>query len=271
MIVDAFLYFNEKELADLRVKYLYDIVDCFVVIEADVTHQGKKKEWNFTNVLNGNLKKFSSKIQYHQINIDMKEAETSEGWINSHSRGGRSWKIENMQRNYIREACKKFSKDDIIIISDADEIPLKNRLEFIKNCDFRKIAPVGLEQFLFHMNCNYLNLERWVGSVVTTKEIIDKFKPQDLRNNREKISMFIQSGWSFSSFGGVERVQEKIEAFAHEEYNKDSFKNTEHLKKCSESGLDLFKRNIKKRKINKNFFPDDLLEIMMKNKNFYFN
>ena len=46
-VVPITLYFNEKELIELRIKYLNDLVDQFVVIEADVTHQGNKKEWNF--------------------------------------------------------------------------------------------------------------------------------------------------------------------------------------------------------------------------------
>ena len=59
MIIDSFLFFNEAELAELRIKYLDDLVDYFVVVEADFTHQGKKKEWNFPDILNANLKNFS--------------------------------------------------------------------------------------------------------------------------------------------------------------------------------------------------------------------
>ena len=55
MIVDAFTFLNEKELVELRVKYLSQIVDCFLVIEADVTHTGKKKNWNFPELLKNNL------------------------------------------------------------------------------------------------------------------------------------------------------------------------------------------------------------------------
>ena len=47
MIIDSFLFFNEAELTELRIKYLDEIVDCFVVVEANITHQGKKKERNF--------------------------------------------------------------------------------------------------------------------------------------------------------------------------------------------------------------------------------
>ena len=43
MLIDSFLFFNETELVELRNKYLNKIVDQFVIVEADITHQGKKK------------------------------------------------------------------------------------------------------------------------------------------------------------------------------------------------------------------------------------
>ena len=62
MLIDSFLFFNETELTELRIKYLNKIVDYFVVIEADITHQGKKKAWNFPKILENNLKEFSKKL-----------------------------------------------------------------------------------------------------------------------------------------------------------------------------------------------------------------
>jgi len=175
-----------------------------------------------------------------------------------------------MQRNFIKEACKKFSPSDIIVISDLDEIPSKKKLSFIKSCDFKVVAPVALEQASFHLNCNFLELERWVGSVAVTKELIDKYEPQIFRDLRKKISRFTDAGWSFSSFGGLKRVKEKIESFCHEELNKETFKNETHLKTCIETGKDIFGRQVKKRKIDKNFFPEDLLKLMEENSTFYF-
>ena len=69
MIIDAFTFFNEKELVELRVKYLNDIVDHFLIIEADVTHTGIKKPWNFPEILKNKLNKYSKKIQYHQMKV----------------------------------------------------------------------------------------------------------------------------------------------------------------------------------------------------------
>ena len=178
MLIDAFTYFNEEELAELRIKYLNSIVDYFVVIESNITFTGQKKEWNFPKILKNNLKEFSNKIQYHQLNINLSEIKNEESWIIDGVKGDDFWRIENFQRNYIKVACKKFSNEDILIISDLDEIPSIKRLKFILSCDFKKIAPVALEQHLFHLNSNFLRLESWRGSIVTTMELCNKFSPK---------------------------------------------------------------------------------------------
>ena len=133
MLIDSFLFFNEAELAELRIKYLEKIVDRFVIIEANITHQGKKKDWNFPKVLEKKLKKFSNKIQYHQIIIDPQKIKNDESWIIDNVKGDDAHRVDNFQRNYIKTACKNFSNDDILIISDVDEIPSIQKLEFIKS------------------------------------------------------------------------------------------------------------------------------------------
>ena len=270
MLIDAFTYFNEKELVELRLKYLDPIVDHFVVIESNITFTGKEKKWNFPSVLKNNLKEFSHKIQYHQLNIKLDEIKTEESWIIDNIKGDDFWRIENYQRNYIKTVCKKFSDDDILIISDLDEIPSIKKLKFILNSDFRKIAPVALEQHLFHLDCNYLRLESWRGSIVTTMKICNENSPQMFRRLRNRISHFTDGGWSFSSFGGYERVKEKIESYAHSEHNNDKFKNPEHISNCQKTGADLFHRKIESRKVEKSFFPKDLLKLMEQNPDFYF-
>ena len=51
MLIDAFIFFNEKELAELRIKYLNSVVDFYVVIEANITHQGEKKKLEFSKYI----------------------------------------------------------------------------------------------------------------------------------------------------------------------------------------------------------------------------
>ena len=270
MLIDAFIFFNEKELIELRLKYLNSIVDYFVVIEANITHQGKKKEWNFPNILKTDLTEFSNKIQYHQLHIDIEKIKEEESWIIDDIKGDDAWRIENFQRNYIKTACNKFSNEDILIISDVDEIPSKQKLRFIKSCDFKKIAPIALEQNLFHIDCNFLSLESWRGSIVTTMQICNAFSPHQFRRARNRISHFTDSGWSFSSFGGPKKVKEKLESIAHREFNNDKYKNADHIMNCQKTGADLFHRKVQKKKVEKNFFPKDLLELMEQNPKFYF-
>ena len=270
MLIDAFTYFNEKELVELRIKYLNPIVDYFIVIESNITFTGKEKKWNFPDVLKNNLKDFSNKIQYHQLNIKIDEIKNEESWIIDNIKGDDFWRIENFQRNYIKKACKKFSDDDILIISDLDEIPSKKKLNFILSSDFKKISPVALEQHLFHLDCNYLRLESWRGSIVTTMKMCNVNSPQMFRRLRNRLSHFTDSGWSFSSFGGYERVKEKIESYAHSEHNNDKFKSRDHIDNCQRTGADLFHRNVKSKKVEKSFFPEDLLKLMEQNPIFYF-
>ena len=270
MLIDSFLFFNEAELAELRIKYLNKIVDHFVVVEADITHQGSKKDWNFPKILKNNLAEFSEKIQYHKLNIDLEQIKNEESWIIDNVKGDDAWRIENFQRNYIKNACKKFSNEDILIISDVDEIPSKEKLSFIKSCDFKKIAPIALEQHLFHMDCNYLSLESWRGSIVTTMQLCNAFSPHKFRRARNRISHLTDAGWSFSSFGGAEKVREKLESIAHREFNNEKYKSTDHIINCQKTGADLFHRKVKKQRVEKFFFPKDLLELMEKNSIFYF-
>ena len=270
MLIDAFQFFNEKELVELRVKYLNEIVDYFVVVEADITHQGKKKDWNFPNILKNELKEFSKKIRYHQLKIDIEKIKNEESFIIEDLKGDDSWRLENFQRNYIKTACKDFSDKDILIINDVDEIPSNEKLKFILSCGFEKVAPIALEQHLFHIDCNYLRQESWRGSIVTTMKICNAYSPHKFRRYRNRISHLTDSGWSFSSFGGPEKVKEKFEAFAHKEYNDDKYKNAKHIENCQKTGSDLFHRKVKTIKVDKNFFPKELLKLMEENSKFYF-
>ena len=270
MLIDSFPFFNEYELVELRIRYLEEIIDVFVIVEANITHQGKKKDWNFPNVLKNNLKEFSNKIQYHQINIDPEKIKNEESWIIDNIKGDDAHRIDNFQRNYIKTACQKFSDKDILIISDVDEIPSKDKLKFIKSCNFEKIAPVVFEQYLFHIDCNFLRLESWLGSIATTMQLNNTYSPHRHRRDRNKISHFNDAGWSFSSFGGPAKIKEKFEAFAHKEYNNEKFKSVDHILNCQKTGADLFHRNVQAKKVNKSFFPKDLLELMEQNPTFYF-
>ena len=141
-VFDCFMYYNEDTILDVRLNYLNKFVDYFVIVESTFNHKGQKKELNF------DIKKFinfKNKIRYYILDdqpkdieeIDINDSEdikNSKYILNGYRR-------DHFQRNYIIEGIKDAQENDIIIISDIDEIPklkninfekLKNKLIFFK-------------------------------------------------------------------------------------------------------------------------------------------
>ena len=132
-IFDCFMYFDEEIVIDIRLNTLNEYVDYFVIVESSFTHKGDKRKLKFNH---DKFSKFKDKIIYlvydtkpqeiEIINEDDSEDEKSRKYIfNAIYR-------ENGQRNFISEGLKIADNDDLILISDVDEIPN------IKNIDFDK-------------------------------------------------------------------------------------------------------------------------------------
>lgn len=124
-IVDGFTFFNELDLLEIRLKYLYDVVDYFVIVEADTSFNGEAKQMFFKE----NSERFSpfmNKIIYVPINMKSYEDEKKV-----------AWKREEFQRNSILNGLINLdiTETDLILISDVDEIPDIEILKSIKsNC-----------------------------------------------------------------------------------------------------------------------------------------
>ena len=133
-IYDCFQYFNEDHIVDLRLNILNEYVDYFIISESTKTHQGKKKEINF------DIKKFSKfRHKIKLIVADYKEE------INFTKHTGGESLIEQHQRNSLIEGLKNASSDDLVILSDSDEIPdLKKIYSF-----FSKDVHVQIESSKF--------------------------------------------------------------------------------------------------------------------------
>ena len=133
-IFDCFQYFNEDHIADLRFNILNKFVDKFVIVESTVNHQGESKKLHFDI---NRYKKFKNKINY--IVVD----DTPEKIKKTHV-GGESL-VEQHQRNSIMRGLKDADDNDLIILSDVDEIPDLNKLNeydkknyavFLKKVDY---------------------------------------------------------------------------------------------------------------------------------------
>ncbi|MDB4108296.1 hypothetical protein N9672_01160 [Flavobacteriaceae bacterium] len=127
--IDCFTFFNELDLLEIRLKYLYDVIDYFVIVESDTSFNGKNKGLVFKKNKE-KFKNYSDKIIYLPIKMksfsDLEKA---------------AWEREKYQRNCINDGLKKLNlyDDDLILISDIDEIPNKDVLQSIQNDSYENV------------------------------------------------------------------------------------------------------------------------------------
>lgn len=136
MVIDCFIFNDELPMLKFRPKELNDVIDYFVLVESVATHPGIPKPLYYRD--NQHLfNEYKYKIQH--VIVDDVSATTD------------PWHRENHQRNAITRGVVKLKLDeqDMIVISDCDEIPDPNLL--------KKIGLYGFNIFADDKNSAHLN------------------------------------------------------------------------------------------------------------------
>ena len=181
-IYDCFMYFDEDLLLDLRLNIMNKYVKKFIITEATYTHNGSKKKLNF-NI--NNFKKFKDKIEYIVVDDEPESVQKINDNDSSEIKGQKlilnGYARDNYQRNKLSDGLKKVLDDDIVIVSDLDEIPNLKNLNFnlIKN----KIIQFKQKMFYYKLNLYYPDFD-WFGSKACKKKNL--ISPQWLRNIKSK-------------------------------------------------------------------------------------
>ena len=130
-IYDCFMYFDEEIVLELRLNILDKYVDYFVIVESIFTHRGEKRSLKFNHK---KFEKFKDKIIYL---IYDKTPNEIENILDNDSQNEKSRKYilnaiyrENSQRNFISKGLANAQSDDVILVSDVDEIPNLENLDF---------------------------------------------------------------------------------------------------------------------------------------------
>jgi beta-1,4-mannosyl-glycoprotein beta-1,4-N-acetylglucosaminyltransferase len=279
MIYDCFTFFNELELLKIRLNILNHYVDRFVIVESTWTHSGKPKELVFEK--NKHLfAEFLPRIEH--IIVDDKPDLIENAWT-----------LERFQRNAIRRGLSNLKKGDRVLISDVDEIPDPKAIQ--KWSTENAIVIFKQKMFYYYLNCVNAGKSSasytWCGTTMAPAEYFDQ--PQDLRdisimhlgletgNWKSRLVYFYtwlkdkrlrqypvklaeHGGWHFSYLGGTQRIIDKLEAFAHQEYNQETYKNPQVIEQAIRDGKDLFGRGFTYK-----FIPidDTFPEYLVSNKN----
>ena len=181
-IFDCFMFYDEEVVLDIRLNSLKNSVDCFVIVESKFYHNGKKRDLKFDI---NKYPKFKDKIIYivqdeEPLNLETVKKEDDEG-TKSYKQIFNAHKRENFQRNQISKALDKANEDDLIMISDVDEIP---------NLKDLNVARVNNKIVIFEQNIFYYKLNRylegftWYGTKACKKKNLKS--PQWIRNVKNK-------------------------------------------------------------------------------------
>ena len=228
-IFDCFMYYDEDLILDLRLNLLNKHVNKFVIVESTYTHSGKSRELLF------DIKKFSrfkDKINYVVLDKQPSSLFTINEEDSEHSKNSKyilnAVKRENLQRDTIIKGLVSALPDDLVIVSDVDEIP------DLENNNFNNIKNeiISFKQKFFYYKFNLkLNDFSCFGSKACKKKIL--VSPQWLRNVKSRVYPFWRidtffsnkkyqnikivnnGGWHFSNIKTPADIEKKMKTYLH--------------------------------------------------------
>tara|TARA_B100001093_G_C26849833_1_gene1024597 strand:- start:1065 stop:1925 length:861 start_codon:yes stop_codon:yes gene_type:complete len=283
------MYFDEDLVLDLRLNILDKFIKKFVIIESSYNHDGTKKKLNFDI---NNFKKFKNKINYIVIDKLPNDIESINKNDSKNSTNSKiltnALKRENFQRNSISKGILDAEDEDMIIISDVDEIPNLENVNFSGKFIFFKQS-----MFYYKFNLKQSNMV-WIGSKACKKRYLKS--PQWLRNMKDRsypfwridtlfsktkymnLQFIEKGGWHFSNIKDAKKIFHKHSKYLHHlefEESKLTSKEIEELIKDKKILYDLttdkrkgkFRSSIKLNIANEKELPKYLIENYINYKN----
>ncbi len=244
-VYDAFNFFNELEVLDIRLNILDEHVDYFVIIESTLTHSGKPKELFYQN--NKHLfKKFEHKILHVVIEDPLKDFQDTRTRLQDPAlstidreiltaaltsdnikHGEESFLRDFYEKEYVKKTLLSLNltDNDFCYVSDLDEIwNPEAPIDYSKDDIYKyKMLP-----YMYYLN-NRSNEDwsGWTGTIATKFKNIKNACLNHMRTaSKTTYTVVHNGGWHFSFQGGTERVKKKIESYSHQEINNDTIKTS---------------------------------------------
>lgn len=269
MIYDCFLYYDEDMLLEIRLNTLADVVDRFVIVESTHTFTGKKRPLHFDI---NKYSQFRDKIIYvvhdkEPITKTSEESHPSREVIPGLPDGMvvDAWANEAAQRNAIMQGLTQANDDDLILVSDVDEI-FSPRV--VASINPKKLCTTIYQNFYnYQFNLQVFNTDNTprkckLPRATQYKNLVNFFggEPESFRNlkrtrsvknwswlrwNWFKVnnSIIENGGWHFSWVMTPERISEKMSTISHTEYDLPEFNNPEHIMKVIKNAEDIWGRD----------------------------
>lgn len=248
-IVDASIFSNELKLLEFRLKYLYDLVDYFVIIESVYTHTGHRKPAHLRDNLHM-FEQYRDKIIHYVLDEEMPlkspedvkpDDDINKVVVDQMESTKSPWLNENVQRNKIIDVVKNLNLDDtdVIIINDADEIADRNAIKYLK----RNPRDYTLGQDVYYYDINHKKINRWYHvKAITYKTFKTHTSLNTIRVFGQFPILFI-GGWHLSYFGDVDFIRNKMKNMCHQEFNIPEYNDEDKIKERISKRKELFERD----------------------------
>ena len=263
-IFDCFMYFDEEVVLDLRLNTLNDYVDYFIIVESTFTHRGDKRKLRFNLE---KFKKFEKKIVY--LVYDESPSNIEEVLSNdNHDEKSRKYILnavyrENGQRDFLMNGLQNANSEDLILVSDVDEIP--NLENFNQRNINNKIILFKQDMFYYKFNLKLPNLI-WTGTKACKKKVLQS--PQWLRNIKDRkypfyrldtifskkkyinIEFINNGGWHFSNIKTASEIEHKLKSYLHHREFDENPMSENEINKIIENKQAIYDLKVDKR-VNK--------------------
>lgn len=261
-LIDVFLFNDEFRMLENRLEYLYDHVDYFVLVEGDKTFSGHKKPFYFDDNKR-RYSKYLNKILNFKFVSDDRIFDLA--WD--------PWQYEVAHRTHISFCLDSFDPDDIILVSDLDEIPNKDKLPQIKNDAHRDdITSLHYNTFCYNLKTKS-NSDGLFAAYAAKKRIVLSHGPNRIRKSFGFTDISLKgevsyntvndAGWHLNNFFPAQIIANKIYHSALLEYKTEHFLDAKRIQSCIDDRLDLYERD--KQTYSEidpeKYFPSDFLKI----------
>ncbi|KAI8895259.1 glycosyl transferase [Globomyces pollinis-pini] len=222
-VYDAVLFSVELDLLEIRIRELFDVVEKFIIIEANSTFTGLPKPLVFAE--NRNRFDFAKhKIIYKTVEVPVLPA------------NGDPFDVERAHRLAMNSLIQNsgIQKDDWVLMMDVDEIPSWHTVELLRRCDgIPPILHLQLRNYLYSFEFQ-LDMESWRGKA-------SKY-PAYYGHARSSDDILADSGWHCSfCFKHISDFVFKMQGYSHaDRVHSQYFLDPKRIQNVICDGVDIF-------------------------------
>ncbi|CAE8643408.1 unnamed protein product, partial [Polarella glacialis] len=223
-VVDTLLFSSELDILEARLHELYEWVDLIVIVEIGITYQGAPRNSTLASCLrlDNCLARFWPLLD--KVHYTFVESLPNCGV-------GDAWACESQHRELLLHGFLNAGglDEDMVIVSDADEFARASTAWTLANCEVPDRMHIETDFCYFSAHCRVKGGDLRLKAV--RGGLLKELGPQAIRLHKphglgQSWTILRDGGFHFSYFMSPAEMVDKIESFAHGEFNRFPF-NTE--------------------------------------------